>query len=321
MQTDRTHPDVPTTTAEPVLGAMYFGTRADEALSTDLLDAYVDLGGRWVDTANCYSFWADPSGVGGQSERVLGRWFASRPGARERVLLATKVRHQPLVPHEWPSSAEGLSADAIARGFAQSLDRLGLDSVDLLWAHAEDRSVPPAETVAAFGALVADGSVARVGASNHAAWRVEQTRAIARDLGVEPYSAVQLRYSYVWPRPGVTLPEGGHVHAERDQLDHARTQGLDVWAYSPLLTGAYVRDDRPLSEGYDHPGTHRRLVALAAVADELGATRNQVVLAWLLAQGISPILGVSSTAQLTEAMAARDLELPDDVRARLDAAV
>ena len=310
-----------TRSAEPVLGAMYFGTRADDALSFDLLDAYVDLGGRWVDTANCYSFWADPSGVGGQSERVLGRWFAARPGVRDRVLLATKVRHQPLVAHEWPSSAEGLSAGAIQSGFAQSLERLGLDSVDLLWAHAEDRSVPLAETVEAFGMLVANGSVRRLGASNHAAWRVEQARAIARELGVEPWTAVQLRYSYVWPRPGVTLPEGGHVHAERDQLDHARTEGLDVWAYSPLLTGAYVRDDRPLSEGYDHPGTHRRLAVLAQVSDELGATRNQVVLAWLLAQGISPILGVSSVAQLTEAMAARDLDLPDDVRARLDAAV
>lgn len=300
---------------------MYFGTRADEALSTDLLDAFVDLGGRWIDTANCYSFWADPSGVGGQSERVLGRWLAARPGLRDRVLLATKVRNQPLVPHEWPASAEGLSADAITRGFAASLDRLGLDSVDLLWAHGEDRDVPLAETVDAFGGLVADGRVRRLGASNHAAWRVEQARAIAREHDVEPWTAVQLRYSYVWPRPGVTLPDGGHVHAERDQLDHARTEGLDLWAYSPLLSGSYVRADRPLGEAYDHPGTQRRLTVLAEVADELGATRNQVVLAWLLAQGISPILGVSSLDQLTEAMAAREVVLPAEVLTRLDAAV
>lgn len=314
METNRTN----TRSVEPVLGAMYFGTRADDALSFDLLDAFVDLGGRWIDTANCYAFWADPSGVGGQSERVLGRWFAARPGMRERVRLATKVRHQPLVPHEWPSSSEGLSADAITRGFAASLDRLGLDSVDLLWAHAEDRTVPLAETVAAFGALVADGRVARLGASNHAAWRVEQARAIAREQGVEPWTAVQLRYSYVVPRPGVTLPDGGHVHAERDQLDHARTEGLDVWAYSPLLAGAYVRPDRPLFEGYEHPGTHRRLEVLAHVADELGATRNQVVLAWLLDQGIQPILGVSSVEQLTEAMGARDVDLTPATRTRLD---
>ncbi len=307
-----------TRTAEPVLGAMYFGTRADDALSFDLLDAFVDQGGRWIDTANCYAFWEDPSGVGGQSERVLGRWFAARPGMRERVRLATKVRHQPLVPHEWPSSAEGLSAEAIERGFAASLDRLGLDSVDLRGAHAEDRSVPLDETVAAFGELVADGRAGRLGASNHAAWRVEQARAIAREQGVEPWTAVQLRYSYVVPRPGVTLPEGGHVHAERDQLDHARSQGLDLWAYSPLLTGAYVRSDRPLSPGYDHPGTHRRLEVLAQVADELGATRNQVVLAWLLDQGIHPILGVSSVDQLTEAMAAREVAVTDETRTRLD---
>lgn len=307
-------------TAEPVLGAMYFGTRADEALSFDLLDAFVDLGGTWIDTANCYAFWEDPSGVGGQSERVLGRWLAARPGVRDRVRIATKVRHQPLVPHDWPGSAEGLSPDAIRRGFAASLERLGLDRVDLLWAHAEDRSVPLEETVGAFGTLVADGSVARLGASNHAAWRVEQARAIARAQGVEPWTAVQLRYSYVVPRPGAVLPEGGHVHAERDQLDHVEAEGLDLWAYSPLLTGAYVRADRPLSEGYDHPGTTRRLQTLAAVADELGVTRNQVVLAWLLGHtpAVHPILGVSSVSQLSEAMAARDLVLDASTRARLD---
>jgi len=97
-------------------------------------------------------------------------------------------------------------------------------------------------------------------------------------------------------------------------------EGLDLWAYSPLLTGAYVRADRPLSAGYDHPGTTRRLQALAAVADELGVTRNQVVLAWLLGHtpAVHPILGVSSVAQLSEAMAARDLVLDASTRARLD---
>ena len=82
-----------------VLGAMFFGTRTDEATSMRLLDRFVERGGGWIDTANCYAFWSDPSGVGGQSERVIGRWLASRPGARERVRIATKVRHQPTVPH------------------------------------------------------------------------------------------------------------------------------------------------------------------------------------------------------------------------------
>lgn len=306
------------TIAEIVLGAMNHGTTVDEQRSVALLDTFVELGGSWIDTANCYSFWNDPSGVGGASERVLGRWLAARPGAPVRI--ATKVRHQPLVPHRWPETAEGLSPGAIRAGFAGSLERLGLERIDLLWAHAEDRTVPLEETVATFGELVEAGAVGRLGASNHAAWRVERAREVAAGLGVEPWSAVQLRHSYVTPRPGAWPSGDGHVHASPEQLDHAATEGLAVWAYTPLINGAYVRDDRPFPEPYDHPGTTRRLAVLAEVTKETGATPNQVVLAWLMGgtPAVSPIVGVSTVAQLEECMTARDLQLDADQRARLD---
>lgn len=306
------------TNADLVLGAMNYGTTVDERRAVALLDTFAERGGTWIDTADCYSFWNDPSGVGGASERVLGRWLAARPGAPVRI--STKVRHQPLVPHRWPESAEGLSAGAIRAGVAGSLERLGVRSVDLLWAHAEDRTVPLEETVAAFGELVAAGTVRRLGASNHAAWRVERGRAIAAALGVEPWTAVQLRHSYVVPRPGRQQPGNGHVHASEEQLDHAAADGLAVWAYTPLINGSYVRDDRPLPDEYDHPGTTRRLAVLADVAKEAGATANQVVLAWLLGgtPAVSPILGVSTVAQLDECLDARDLVLAAEQRARLD---
>jgi aryl-alcohol dehydrogenase-like predicted oxidoreductase len=113
------------------------------------------------------------------------------------------------------------------------------------------------------------------------------------------------------------------MHASQEQLDHADAEGLAVWAYSPLINGAYVRDDRPLPEEYDHPGTTRRLAALADVARETGATANQVVLAWLLGgtPPVSPILGASTVAQLEECLAARDLVLDTAQRARLDGAL
>lgn len=306
------------TTAEIVLGAMNYGTTVDERRSVELLDAFADLGGTWVDTADCYSFWNDPSGVGGASERLLGRWLATRPGAPVRI--STKVRQNPLVPHRWPDTAEGLSAAAIRNGVAGSLERLGVDAVDLLWAHAEDRTVPLQETVATFGALVADGTARRLGASNHAAWRVERARSVAAGLGVEPWTMIQLRHSYVRPRPGRQQPGNGHVHASEEQLDHASAEGLTVWAYTPLVNGSYVRGDRPLPEEYDHAGTVRRLAVLAEVAEEAGATANQVVLAWLMGgtPAVCPIVGVSSLPQLTEAMAARDLRLRPEQRARLD---
>ncbi|MFP8904284.1 aldo/keto reductase [Streptomyces atacamensis] len=302
---------------------MDFGTRLDPGTSTALLDRFVERGGRWIDTANCYSFWMDPSGVGGQSETVIGRWLAARPGARDRVLISTKVRQQPTVPGEWPESAEGLSAPAVRSAVRESLRRLGTEWIDLYWAHAEDRDVPLEETVGAFGEVVSEGLARRLGASNHTAWRVERGRAIARAAGVAGWTALQLRHSYVQPRPGVVLPESGHRLATAESLDYARSEpDVDLWAYSSLLWGSYTRPDRPLPEHYDHPGTTRRLAVLGEVAAETGATANQVVLAWLTGgdPAVVPIVGVSRTEQLDEAFDAMELRLDEGQRRRLDEA-
>lgn len=310
-------------TMTTVLGAMFFGTRTDEPSSMRLLDRFVERGGSWIDTANCYAFWADPSGVGGQSERLLGRWLASRPGMRERVRIATKVRHQPTVPHRWPESAEGLSADVIRAAIKDSLGRLGTDHVDLYWAHADDRAVPLEETVEAFGELAGAGLVGRLGASNYPVWRLDRARAIARTLGVPGYSAVQLRWSYVRPRPGAPLPDEGHLLATEEALDYvASDPELMMWGYTPLLGGGYTRADKPFPEAYEHPGTVRRLAALDEVAGQLGATRNQVVLAWMRTgtPGVAPIVGVSTVEQLDEALDAEALTLSARQRELLDTA-
>ncbi|MGW0607225.1 aldo/keto reductase [Streptomyces sp. NPDC002640] len=304
------------TTSRIVLGTMDFGTRVSRDDSFAILDAFVAGGGVWLDTANCYTFWTDPSGVGGASERVLGEWLRARPGVRDSVRIATKVRQNPLVPHVWPESAEGLSPRAVREGLAGSLERLGVDHVDLLWAHAEDRSVPLEETVGAFGELVAKGLALRVGAANHAAWRVERARNFAREQGVEPWSALQLRHSLAQPRPLISLAEAGHRMLTPEDLDLARSEGLAVWSYSSLLWGSYVRPDKPLPSVYDHPGTTRVLAVLDEVAGELSATRNQVVLAWLIRQGVDPIVGASRVEQIEEALAVRRVGLDDEHLAR-----
>ncbi|CAM5360961.1 Aldo/keto reductase OS=Streptomyces alboniger OX=132473 GN=CP975_16700 PE=4 SV=1 [Streptomyces alboniger] len=304
-----------TTDARIVLGTMDFGTRVAPARAFEILDSFVADGGVWLDTANCYSFWTDPSGVGGASERVIGEWLRARPGARDTVRIATKVRHNPLVAHA-PESAEGLSARAVHAGVEESLGRLGVDHVDLLWAHAEDRTVPLEETVGAFGELVAKGVALRVGAANHAAWRVERARSLAREQGVEPWTSLQLRHSLVQPRPLTPLAESGHRMLAAEDLDLARAEGLAVWSYSSLLWGSYVRADKPLPSTYDHPGTTRVLAVLEDVAGELSATPNQVVLAWLLRQGIDPIVGASRVEQIEEALGARRVRLGDEHLAR-----
>jgi aryl-alcohol dehydrogenase-like predicted oxidoreductase len=143
-------------------------------------------------------------------------------------------------------------------------------------------------------------------------------------MGLPGWTALQLRQSYLQPRPGSRLPDAGHQLLTPGDLDYANAEGdIAVWAYTPLLNGAYTRADRPLPEVYEHPGTTRRLELLDVLSREHGATRNQLVLAWLMAQtpGISPIVGVSSLAQLDEALAAQDLALsPDDVQRLNEAA-
>ncbi|MFC5187231.1 aldo/keto reductase [Actinomadura harenae] len=308
------------------LGAMKFGSETDEQTSFAILDRFVDAGGTLIDTANCYSFWTNPEAEGGQSERVIGAWLAQRPGVRDRVQIATKLGSQPVGGGAWPGNREGLSASAIASAAEGSLERLGIDRIDLLWTHMDDRSVPLEETVGALAKLAESGTVARLGASNHTVWRVERSRRIAEANGWLGYTALQLRYSYFAPRPGA--PVAGHNHrlgwVTGETLDYVESErDVAVWAYTPLLGGAYTRDDRPLPEAYDHPGTARRKAALAKAADDLGVTRNQIVLAWLTggAPPVTPIAGVSTIGQLDEAMAGAALVLPPEVRADLDAAV
>ena len=302
---------------EIVLGAMLFGTAIGEAESFALLDRFTELGGRWIDTADNYAFWQHPSGLGGQSERTIGRWLAARPGMRDRVLISTKVGAQPTDPARGLDATQGLSARAVRAAMTGSLDRLGVDHVAMYWAHVEDRSVPLAETAGVFADLRTAGLARRTGASNTPAWRVEQ----ARGLGAG-WSALQLRHSYAQPRPGAALASWAHRQVFPETLDYVRsTPELDLWAYSPLINGGYGRADRPLEEAYDHPGTTRRLATLAEVARELGASRNQVVLAWLLGGDppVWPIVGASTVDRLDEVMAARELKLDPELRRRLDA--
>lgn len=310
-------------TAGLVLGTMYFGTRTNEATSIALLDRYVDAGGTVLDTANVYASWLEPGSFGGQSEAVLGRWLRSNPGVRDKVQLSSKVGVGPSRAAGSADHPEGLSSSVIAAEARRSIDRLGVDHLDVYWAHAEDRSVDLAETVAAFGRLVSEGLVRRLGASNHPTWRVEQARALAAAAGCEPFTALQLTTSYVAPRPHTRVPGKDHRFGfvTDETVDYVESHAdVELWAYSPLVQGSYSRTSRPFPEVYDHPGTTRRLAVLAEVSSDLGATPNQVVLAWLLGgrPSIRPIIGVSSLEQLDEALVAESLELSARQRERLD---
>jgi aryl-alcohol dehydrogenase-like predicted oxidoreductase len=309
------------------LGTMHFGTATDEAASFAILDRYVAAGGTFIDTADNYAFWTGTQG--GESEELLGRWRRSR-GVGEQIVIATKLGARPLAPGtSFTDNAEGLSARVIRESAQRSRDRLGMARLDLLYAHIEDPAVPLAETVQAFAALVAEGTVGLLGVSNHWAWRVERARALAASAGLPGYEVLQYQHSYLRPRtdlPGLLSPDGMQGVLGGDLLSYLRAEPqLAIVAYSPLLKGGYVHQDRldaaEFAE-FDHPGTPARLAALREVAKDAGATVNQVVLAWLIGAEIPmiPVVGASSVAQLDESLAAVDLDLTSEQRTRLDAA-
>lgn len=307
------------------LGAMLFGTRTDEATSFAILDRYVEAGGNFVDTSNNYAYWHTGS-QGGESEALLGRWRRSR-GIGDEIVIATKVGARPAAPGtDWTDNPEGLSAATIRESAERSRERLGLDRLHVYYSHIEDRTVPLRETVEAFAGLVTDGTVGILGVSNHWAWRVERARSLAASAGLPGYELLQYHHSYLRRRtdvPGRRDTAGEYGVVGGDLLSYLREEpGLTLVAYTPLLSGSYVNPAKPLGPDFDHAGTPPRLAALHEVAAETGATANQVVLAWLIGgeSPIIPLIGASSVAQLDESLAAVDLKLTAEQRAKLDAA-
>ncbi|GII00725.1 aldo/keto reductase [Planobispora takensis] len=305
------------------LGTIPFGTTVDDRTAFSIMDRFSEAGGAILDTSNNYPFWVDGA-TGDESELTIGRWLAARAGRRDRIVVSTKCGARPTVPGDRTlDSAEGLSAQAVRAAAEGSLRRLGTDRLDVYWAHMEDRSVPLEETLGAFDELVRAGEVREIGASNMPAWRLERARAVSRANGWTPYTHLQLRHSYVRPRPDAPLQSAGHTPVNDDTLDYVRQEpDLSLWAYSTLMNGGFTRADRPFEEAFDHPGTTRRTAALREVAAEVGATLNQVVLAWLIggSPAVVPIVGVSTVEQLEEMLGALDVKLDDELRARLDSA-
>ncbi|MFB6703593.1 aldo/keto reductase [Streptomyces sp. NPDC056333] len=307
------------------LGAMLMGTLTDEATSFAVLDRYAEAGGTFIDTSNNYAFWVEGS-QGGESEQLLGRWRRSR-GVGDEIVIATKLGARPNSPATgFTRDIEGLSPKVIRESAERSREHLGVERLDLLYAHVQDHGAPMRDTVEAFGELVTEGTVGLLGVSNHWAWQVERARALAEAAGLPGYEVLQYHHSYLRQRtdlPSLRSPDGQEGVAAGDLLSYLRAEpALVPVAYSPLLAGSYVRADKPLGPEFDHPGTRARQAALRTVAEATGATVNQVVLAWLIGGEVPvvPLVGASSVAQLDESLAAVDLELTAEQRATLDAA-
>lgn len=308
------------------LGAMLMGTSTDEATSHAMLDRYLNAGGSFVDTANCYAWWPAPGNVGGESETVLGRWLAGR---RDEVFLATKGsawvsdpdgRRGVAPPHPY----SGAGAATLRRELDDSLRRLGTDHVDLYYVHVDDAATPLEETLEALAGLVAAGKTRYLGYSNVRTWRLERIRGLCERHGWPSPVAVQQQHSYLRPEAGAATVS----IVDDQQLAHLRDNpDLTLVAYSPMLKGIYddpaKRAGHPMMASYAGPDADARLAALAEVATELEVSPNQLVVAWLLHQTApTPVtlVGPRTMPQFETAMAAADIKLPADVVARLDIA-
>jgi aryl-alcohol dehydrogenase-like predicted oxidoreductase len=296
--------------ASLALGGNVFGWTADEATSFAILDAFVDAGGTMIDTADVYSAWV-PGHRGGESESVIGRWLKRDPAKRDKVVIATKVGFM-----------AGLAPDTIAPACEASLERLGVETIDLYYQHKDDETVPLADSLGAFDALAKAGKIRAIGLSQFTALRVQEAMDTAASNGLLKPCCLQTWYNMV----------------EREKLegelrDTALRHGLGIFPFYSLangfLTGKY-RDKDDLDKSprglrnvaYLEGRGMRVLDALDEIAAETGAALATVAIAWTMAQpGITAALAsATSLAQLDELTAAMRLSLAPDQIDRLDAA-
>ncbi len=290
------------------LGTMNFGSRDDRTVSYAMLDQYVEGGGNFLDTANNYAVWI---GKGGESETLLGRWMQER-GNRGDMIVASKAG---CPTQEAPMSSK---PEHILAECDRTLKRLRTDHIDLYYYHLDDRSVPLEVQLETMDKLTRSGKVRYIGASNFKAWRLAEAAAVSKANGYPAFCCVQQRHTYL--RPRVDARFGAQVSSNDDLLEYCRERHLQLIAYSSLLSGAYSRDDRKVQQQYRHKDSDARMAALLNVAEEIAATPNQVLLAWLTGRGIIPVTGASTAEQMRESLAAFDLTLSEALLDRLDAA-
>jgi len=294
------------------LGAMYFGSKNDEATSHRILDHYVDAGGTFIDTANIYVRWLEGF-QGGESETLLGKWMAER-GNRDDLFIASKVGFN------YQDVPMSLEPKLIEEECNKSLKRMNIETIDLYYCHKDDRDTPLEATMEALNRLVQAGKVRYIAASNYMAWRLERANWISKTKGWAQFCGVQQRHTYLRIRPGADT--GRQEVANEDLQEYCHDSGMTLLAYSALLGGAYTRSDRPIPDSYASPDNEQRLAALNAVASEVGATANQVVLCWMRqsAPSVLPLIAASTEEQLSENIAALDFELSTEQMQRLNTA-
>ena len=296
-------------------GGNVFGWTADKATSFALLDAWVDAGFNFIDTADVYSRWA-PGHTGGESESVIGRWL-KLSGKRHHIVLATKVGK------DMGDGKVGLRPDYIRQAVEASLQRLQTDHIDLYQSHDDDTTVPLADTLGAYADLIRAGKVRAIGASNYSAARLQEALQTSERLGLPRYESLQPLFN-LYDR--AVFEDALQPLCVQEQVGvinfYALAAGFLTGKYRTAADAAKSARGANTTAKYLNDRGLRILAALDAVAQRYGATPGQVAVAWQMVQpGITaPIASATSVAQLQELVKATQLQLDSDALAQLDAA-
>jgi aryl-alcohol dehydrogenase-like predicted oxidoreductase len=323
--------------SEVCLGTMIMGSTIDEPTSFAMLDRFMELGGDFLDTANCYAWWIGRGEfVGDESEELLGRWMKAR-GNRQQLFLATKVggrlrdvasirdANGDVYWDRVDGDHERQTATTIRAAVEDSLRRLQTDHIDLYYSHLDDRETQLEERLKVLNDLVVAGKVRHLGASNYRAWRLERARSISAANGWAAFVAIQQQSSYLRPKQGADF--GTAVNFDSELADYLLANPeVALLAYSPLLKGIY--EDEAKRKAYynwsqfDSDDARSRLTTLTALAADLHVTNSQLVLAWLLNRepATIPIITGSGLAQLEHNLGAVEIALTPEQVATLDAA-
>lgn len=300
------------------LGAMTFGNESDETLAHAQLDRFVERGGNFIDTADVYSR--------GLSEEIIGRWLATRPAMRDRIVLATKGR----LPMGDGPNDHGLSRTHLTRALDASLRRLGVEAIDLYQAHAWDPITPIEETLRFYDDAVRAGKIRYAGVSNFLGWQLQKAATTISLRGLTPIVTLQPQYNLITR------------DIEFELVDVCQNEGIGILPWSPLaggwLTGKYRRDEVPTGAtrlGED-PGrgmeayaprnaqerTWRIVDTVRRVAKDRGTSMAQTALAWVADRPAvtSVILGARTLEQLDDNLGAAGLHLSQDETALLNEA-
>jgi aryl-alcohol dehydrogenase-like predicted oxidoreductase len=291
-------------------GTNMLGSALDQARSSAVLDRFAELGGNFIDTARMYGDWI-PDGPIGASERAVGAWLQSRN--RAEIVVMTKGCGMDLRKGDWQPRA---TPEDLATDLSQSLDHLGIDTVDLYLLHADNPAAPVEPIIDALARHQQEGRIRHYGASNWSAERIATANAYAKSAGVPGFVASETFWGLAVPEAGAAAQQG-YVHYYEGEYEQLHAQGLPILAYGAQSGGYFTKraEGRDLGDAlsarYANAVNDGRLDAAREVADKHGVSINEVVLAYLASQPNQtiPIFGASSPEQLADSIRAAKLTL------------